>query len=179
MKKEFIKLSGILCIITLVAALLLACVNNITAPRIELASQMASENAMKSILSEAETFEKADEYITKGFSGKNLAGYCVSLTTAGFGGDIEVMVGIGADGTVKGIEILNHSETAGLGAKATGEEFKNQFRGKIPYLTVVKKETESADEIKAITGATITSKAISDAVATAYEMVVELERGNN
>ena len=179
MKKEFIKLSAILCVITLVAALLLACVNNITAPRIEIASKEASQNAMKTILKEAESFEKADDYITRGLKGNELVGYCVNVCAKGFGGDIEIMVGIGADGKVKGIEILSHSETAGLGAKATGTDFKNQFKGKNPYLTVVKKETHSDDEITAITGATVTSRAVSDAVKTAYEMVCELEGGNN
>lgn len=178
MKKESIKLAGILCIITLVAALLLACVNKITAPQIEQAARAASENAMKKILSDADSFEKVDENIYKGIKGTEVIGYCVSLAVKGFGGDINMMVAIGSDEKVKGIEILGHSETPGLGAKAAGDDFKNKFNEKNPYLNVVKIPTDSPDEAQAITGATITSKAVAGGIAQAYDMVKNIEGGN-
>ena len=178
MKKESVKLAGILCIITLVAALLLACVNKITAPQIQAAAQLASQNAMKKILSEAESFEKIDENISKGMKGTELVGYCVSVLTKGFGGNIEMMVAIGSDDKVKGIEILSHSETPGLGAKAATESFKDSFKDKNPRLNIVKIATDSPDEAQAITGATVTSKAVSDGISLAYDMVEKIKGGN-
>ena len=178
MKKEMIKLAGILCIITLVAALLLAFVNKITAPEIEKAALVASENAMKNIIADADSFEKENESLSKAMKNGEVIGYCVSVKVSGFGGKIEMMVGIGNDDEVKGIEILSHSETAGLGAKATSEEFKNRFKGKSPELTVVKTPTESVDQVQAITGATITSRAVATGVAEAYKMVKETQGGN-
>ncbi len=178
MKKEFIKLSGILCAITLIAALLLACVNKVTAPEIAQASQKASENAMKTIIADAESFEKITDTVFKGTSKGEIIGYCATVTVNGFGGPVEMMVGIGTDNTVKGIEILSHSETAGLGAKATSKDFKDRFPGKNPNLSVVKTPTESQDEVQAITGATITSKAVAEGIRQAYESINEVKGGD-
>jgi electron transport complex protein RnfG len=178
MKKEMIRLSGILCAITLVAALLLAFVNKITAPEIQKAALVASENAMKQIIPEAESFEKENEAVSKAMKSGEVIGYCVTVETSGFGGKIEMMVGIGSDDTVKGIEILSHSETAGLGAKATSSDFKDRFKGKKPNLTVVKTQTESVEQVQAITGATVTSRAVSDGIRNAYEIVKETKGGD-
>ena len=179
MKKEFIRLSGILCAITLVAALLLAFVNKITAPEIAKADKKASEDAMSMIIPDAE-FETVEGYdgVFVATKGGAVEGYCVTVSVNGFGGPIKMMVGIGADDTVEGIEVLSHGETAGLGAKADTDDFKNRFRGKNPALTVVKTPTESPDKVQAITGATITSRAIAEGVAQAYSIVNEIEGGN-
>lgn len=178
MKKESIKLAGILCIITLVAALLLAFVNQLTAPEIIKAEKAASENAMKKILADAQSFESIEENIFAGMNGDNLVGYCVSVAPKGFGGEISMMVGISSQGTVTGIEILGHGETPGLGAKAANDDFKNSFKGKNPYLDVVKVPTESIDEVTAITGATITSNAVASGVAQAFDMLKDIKGGN-
>lgn len=173
MKKEFIRLSAVLCIITLVAGLLLAGVNKITAPKIAQAEQAASEAAMKKILPEAEDFVQMNENVAAAKKGDERVGFCVKVTTTGYGGDIVMMVGIGAGSTVQGIEILSHGETAGLGAKIENEDFKKQFKDKNPVLEVVKSETNSPDEITAITGATISSRAIAEGVEQAFELVME------
>lgn len=179
MKKDFIKLSGILCAITLVAAVLLAFVNNITAEHIEIAAKEASESAMRSILSEADSFENIDENIAKGTKNGNTVGYCVTVSPSGFGGPVEMMVGIGEDGVVKGIEILSHSETAGLGAKAATDDFKNRFKEKSTELEVVKTVTENPEEVQAITGATITSKAVAKGVKEASDMLENAKKGGS
>ena len=173
MKKEFIKLSGILCAITLVAAMLLAGVNHITAPKIKEAEEQATAEAMKKILPIAESFEKMNDNVFMGIKAGEPVGFCVSVAENGYGGPIEMMVAIDSDAKVCGIEILSHSETAGLGAKATEPEFKNQFSGKNPTLEVVKAKTESPDQITAITGATITSRAVASGVDKAYDMLLE------
>lgn len=92
-------------------------------------------------------------------------GYIVTVTTPnGYGGDIQIAVGVDADGTVKGIQILSINETPGLGMNATGE-FKDQFAGHNVDGFVHTKNGKSAEnEIDAITSATITTKAVTGAV---------------
>ena len=178
MKKEMIKLSGILCAITLVASLLLAGVNKLTLPRIAQAEVLAAESAMKEILPEADEFEEIAENVFKAKKGTETAGYCVTVTTSGFAGQIKMLVGIGTDYKVKGIEILSHSETAGLGAKAADSKFKGCFKEKNPYITVVKGETQSPDEVQAITGATVTSRAVAIGVSEAFNLLQKVRGGD-
>ncbi len=174
MKKEFIKLSGILCAITLVAAMLLAGVNHITKPKIAEAEEKANRAAMKKILPQATSFEQMNENVFMGTKDGKPVGFCVNVTTNGYGGAIGMMVAIDDNAQVCGIEILSHSETAGLGAKATEPEFKNQFSKKNPTLEVVKTKTESPDQITAITGATVTSRAVASGVDEAFNMLLEV-----
>lgn len=177
MKKEFIKLSAILCIITLVASLLLAGVNKLTAPRIVQAEKNASSQAMKKILPDADSFEQMNENVFLAKKGDKRIGFCVKVTTTGYGGDISMMVGIGANATVQGIEILGHSETAGLGAKIGDEDFKKQFRDKEPVLEVVKKETQNPAQMTAITGATISSRAVAKGIEQSFVLADEAIKG--
>lgn len=173
MKKEFIRLSAILCVITLVAALLLAGVNKITAPRIAQAEKNAAQEAMKKILPEADNFQEINENVSLAKKGNKNVGYCVKVSSSGYGGDIVMMVGIDSEKTVQGIEILSHSETAGLGAKITEDEFKNQFKDKQSPLEVVKGETDSPSQMSAVTGATISSRAVADGIKKSFSMIDE------
>ncbi len=181
MKKEFIKLSAVLCIITLIAGLLLAGVNKITAPAIAKAEREATENAMKTLLPEADSFETSstDKNLTVAKKDGAFVGFCAKVTSSGYGGDIVMMVGIDSDMYVQGIEILSQSETAGLGAKIADNDFKKQFKGKeLAELKVVKKDTNEPNEFKAVTGATISSRAVETGIAKAKDMVKkELEEG--
>jgi len=178
MKKEFIRLSAVLCIITLVAGFALAGVNKITAPKIALAEKAASEEAMKGIIPEAESFEELNENVTAALKGDECVGYCVKVESVGYGGKIVMIVGLDSntDGGVRGIEILSHSETAGLGAKIVEDSFKAQFAGKDVSLQVVKGDTDKTGEIKALTGATISSRAIASGVEKAAVMAEEAVR---
>ncbi len=172
MKKEFIKLSGILCAITLVAAMLLAGVNHITKLKIEEAEKKATDEAMEKILPDAKC-EPVEENVFVGKKGNSIVGYCAKVTTTGYGGAIEMMVAFDMEQNISGIEILSHSETAGLGAKAADKEFKDQFKGKSSNLTVVKGEAGTTQQVSAITGATITSRAIAETgIAMAKEKVM-------
>ncbi|MBQ2617784.1 MAG: FMN-binding protein, partial [Synergistaceae bacterium] len=96
----------------------------------------------------------------------------------GYGGQIGFVVGITKDGTVKAINILNHSETPGLGAKSTEPEFYGQFADKSSLpLKVVKGGASNPDEIAAISGATITSNAVTDGVNGAVKYWSENLKG--
>lgn len=177
MNKEFLRLSGMLCVITLVAALLLAGVNSLTEERIAQASEKASKEAMQAIIPEATEFKSVSDTVCEAKKGGDTIGYTVSVAPRGFGGEISMIVGISADGTVYGIEILENSETPGLGAKAAGADFKNQFKDKETDLSVVKTPTDSASEVQAITGATITSRAVAEGVKMAAQQVSEINGG--
>ena len=107
----------------------------------------------------------------------NVLGYVVTVTAKdGSQGAITLSVGVKNDGTVNGYSILSHSETPGLGAKATEESFMSQFHDKKVDSFVVVKTTASADnEIEAITGSTITSEAVANACNAAILFVSSYE----
>ena len=175
MKKEFIRLSGMLCIITLVAAFLLAGVNKITKTKIADAEKNSIIQAMKVLFPEADEFKEISESVSEGLKDGENIGYCVNVSPKGYGGEIKILVGIDSEDKVTGIEVLSHSETPGLGAKSTSEEFKSQFKGKDTELSVVKSQTQNSGEIQAITGATVTSRAIADGVKEASSIIEEIK----
>ena len=185
MGKDMIKLGLNLLIISAVAALLLALTNSVTAGTIAERSEQANAEARKLVLESAETFEEvkdakldnstgvevAEIFEAKDASG-NTVGYTLKVLPSGYGGAIELMVGIdSANGQVSGINVVSNSETAGLGAKATDPEFSDQYKGKpLEALSVLKNGTPGDTEIKAISGATITSTAVTNGVDAAIEV---------
>ena len=96
-------------------------------------------------------------------SGETL-GYAFTITDSeGYGGDIQFAMGVQNDGTLNGISILSISETAGLGMKATTDDFKNQFKDKnVEKFTYTKTGSTSDDQIDAISGVTITTNAMTN-----------------
>ena len=87
-----------------------------------------------------------------------------STNSEGYGGDIEVMVGIKNDGTINGIRFLSISETAGMGMKAKEPQFTDQFKGmKAEQIKYTKTGRSGSDEIDAVSGATVTTKAVTKA----------------
>lgn len=185
MGKDMIKLGLNLLIISAVAALLLALTNSVTAGTIAQRSEQANAEARKLVLDSAETFEEvkdvntdnskgievAEVYEAKDASG-NTVGYTLKVVPSGYGGDIELMVGIdSANSQVSGINVVSNSETAGLGARSTEPEFSDQYKGKpLEELSVLKNGTPGDTEIKAISGATITSTAVTNGVDAAIEV---------
>lgn len=172
--KEYAAPTVVLLVICVVAALLLAVTNNVTAPKI---AEVNAENEAKSrqvVFADAASF--GDEFTNDDGiklvpaldkDGKTI-GYVVVTVEKGYGGDINVMTGVDLEGKVTGVNILSMSETAGLGANASKESFLKQFIGKISGIEV-NKGTPAENEIKALTGATITSKAVTKAVNAAIE----------
>lgn len=95
-------------------------------------------------------------------------GYVVTATDKdGFGGSIQVTVGITSDGTVNGVSILSINETAGLGMKAAEPAFYGQYEGKQTEKFVVSKDGGNGEPIDALSGATITSRSVTGAVNAA------------
>lgn len=169
-----VKLTLTLFLITAVVAGLLGLVNFITADKI------AAGNAEKAAAAKAEVLEASSYKEVESFTddtGLVIAlwkadelGYVAECVVGGSQGDIDLMVGVRADGTVSGVSIIKQTETAGLGAKSTQPEFSEQFKGKSGTVLV----TKDGGEIDALTGATITSRAVCAAVSAATACVDNL-----
>ena len=178
--KEISVLTVKLLLICAIVSALLAGVNSITKPIIAENEQKNFEIAMQEVLPEASGFKEVDpgDY-TPSETGVTLdslyradnGGYVVStVCSEGYGGDVSVMVGITKDLTINQVKIMSMSETPGLGAKASEPEFIGQYDGLSAGITVVKNTTPADNQIEAISGATITSKAVTKAVNAALEV---------
>ncbi|MCD7872990.1 MAG: RnfABCDGE type electron transport complex subunit G [Clostridiales bacterium] len=193
-KSGFLKNCAALLIITLIAGLALSCVNEITKQPIAKAEENAKIEAYTTVFENAEfkTLDNTEDLLkqsesslqAKGLSNctvddvleavdqnGNKIGYVMSATSpSGYGGDIQIAVGISSKtNTITGFSVLSNSETAGLGAKCTEPEFTNQFSGKTANgIEYVKGASALADnQIDAISGATITTNAVTEAVNSA------------
>lgn len=177
--KEVLVPSVSLFVISLVVTLLLAVTNNITAPLIEKLSVETEIETRKTVLADASYFDDENKTVTLdgteytycvGLDAeKNVVGYIFTTSTKGYGGEVKVMTGVSADGKVTGVEALSLSETAGLGMNAQKETFRDQYIGKSGKIGVAKNSPKE-NEIQALTGATITSSAFTDAVNIALEL---------
>lgn len=175
-KKEpgMLTLVLVLAVISLVMAFLLGMVNNLTAPAIAENTWKKTETAMNNVLP-ADSYTKveytgSDPYVAGVYQAAD-EGYVVLVTpTSGFSGGIEMMAGFSSDGALTGIAIINHAETSGLGSKATDPSWQEQFKGTTEDVKVAK----DGGTIQAITGSTITSRAVCDGVNAARAALAEL-----
>lgn len=177
-----LRLALTLLVITSVVAAALAGVNMLTAPVIARQTAEKTRMAIETVLPgggeemedlPAVDFEGAD-LVSKVYKGE--AGYAVEVTPVGFDNTITMMVGVDEDGKVLGIDIISHTETAGLGAVAdaetpAGQSFRDQFAGVSGSAAV----TKDGGTMDSITGATITSRAICAGVNAALACVAALD----
>lgn len=182
---KIIKNTVILTLITLIAGLGLGFVYEITKDPIAQAQEDAKKKAWQEVFPETDmnAFEALDvdqaaaDAAIKAIGANATVdevckagedGYVITTTSKeGYGGNIQITVGITADGTVSGISILSISETAGLGMKATEPAFYGQYEGKQTEKFAVSKDGGEGEPIDAISGATITSRAVTGAVNVA------------
>ena len=179
MKKQntalyILRLALTLLAITAVVAAALSVVNGVTAPIIEKINEEKTQAAIEKVLPGGG--EIVDSYTDETGLVKAVytsqTGYAVQVAPSGFDGEILMMVGIDKDGNVLGIDIISHTETAGLGAvaaadSAKGEAFRSQFVGLSESLAVDK----DGGQIDALTSATITARAVVTGVNAAVECV--------
>ena len=174
--KKIIKLTVTLFLITAIMAAALAGVNAITKDRIAAIKAEKTAKAISAVLTGGESAQEiafdaaANPLVSKVYANEN--GYAIQVTPAGFGGAIDMMVGVDKDGNVTGISVISHTETAGLGSvaadsSAKGDAFRGQFVGQSGELAV-------GDGIDAISGATITSKAVTAGVNAALRCAESL-----
>ena len=172
-----LRLALTLLAITAVAAAALAGVNSITAPAIDELNAAKTQEAIEAVLPGGG--ELMDNYtdntglVSKVYASET--GYAVEVTPGGFDNTITMMVGVDTEGKVLGISIISHTETAGLGAVAdagtpAGIAFREQFIGASGSVSV----TKDGGQMDAITGATITSRAICVGVNAALECVAQM-----
>jgi electron transport complex protein RnfG len=184
-KEATFQLTWRLFAICVLAAVLLGATYAITKDPIIKQDALKLETARKQAIPEADAFQDVDlaalksqnwqpafdaiTGVSKASAGGKAAGCIVNMTVTGYNSGIKLTVGIGTDGKVKGISITEHSETAGLGAKAQDPAFYGKFKDKPidPPLTVVKGAPANENEVQAITSATITTRGITNAVNTA------------
>ena len=176
--KYILRLSLILFVIAGVVALALAGVNSITAPAIEKLNAEKTQLAIEAVLpggydEEITDYADATGLVSKVYKGAN--GYALEVKPGGFDNTITMMVGVDLDGNVLGISIVSHTETAGLGAVAAattsaGEAFRSQFVGESGSVAVSK----DGGTLDAITGATITSRAVCVGVNAALDCAANL-----
>ncbi len=166
-------------LICLVVAVLLSLTNELTKEPIAEQARLTQEKAMQSVCSEAVSFEEVLENVAyRGLdeNGKTV-GYAVEVTVKGYGGDLKIMVGIDENEEISGVEILSHGETPGLGANCTSEGFRSKFERPVPEGGF--KVNKDGGDVDAMTGATITSRAVCEGVNKAYEIYSSIEGGEN
>ena len=198
MSRESIKNTFSLMLITLIAGLLLGLVYEVTKEPIANEKQRAKEEAYKAVFADAQSFDDSlniDEYVSEDYvngsyeydvnfneivaaldgSGQ-VIGYVLIITDhEGYGGDIQFAMGVRNDGTLNGISFLSIGETAGLGMKATEDSFKNQFSGKnVSKFSYTKNGASADDEIDALSGATITTNAVTNGVNAGLDLINSL-----
>ena len=177
MKKviDFVKPAAILLLVAAVVALVLGMVDSVTRDRIAEIAEQTKTNAMQAVLPAAsyEQIELGAETpadINEAYAAEG-GGWVVQVTETGSQGAVTLMVGVDADLACTGISVTKSSETAGLGAIASqqsdaGEAFRSQFVGQSGTVAV----TKDGGTINALTGATITSRAISTGVTSAIAL---------
>lgn len=189
-KNTIIKDTISLCLITLIAGLALGFVYELTKGPIAEAQLQEKRAAYKVVFEGAKSFDdKENEYVDVKDTSKALLeeagiekttitevleatgdngevlGYVLSVQSVGYGGEVPITIGITTDGTIKNIEVLENQESPGFGANASQPEFKGQFANKkADSIVFVKSGASAENEINAITGATITTTAVTNAV---------------
>lgn len=176
--KEILKPTLILFLICLLSVAALAGTNALTADKIVEAQLATAEQSRKIVLPGAESFTEEGEYYI-GIKDGAEVGYVFETESKGYGGTVRVMTGIDAGGNVTGVVILSHSETPGLGANTDKEDFRKQFKqpAQSGGFTVVKYQEAAVGEVEALTGATITTQAVTDAVNLAIGQYEAMKGG--
>ena len=177
-----LRLALTLLAITGLMAAVLAGVNQLTAPRIAEAQAKKTVEALAAVLPDADSAVKLEEFpdetglVSEVYESDSA--FALKVTPAGFDNTITMMVGVGKGGTVLGISVISHTETPNLGAVAAdpgpkGQIFREQFVNERGSVAV----TKDGGHIEAITGATITSRAVTAGVNAALDCVAAMEGG--
>lgn len=203
-KSTILKDALALCAITLVASVALGFVNEVTKGPIKAAEDKAKFEAYEAVYAGAE-FSSSDDVDARveeaatfmsdnGFNETTVnevaiasengtpSGYVMSVTSnAGYGGNIKLSLGVKSDGTVTGLEVLEISETPGLGMNADTPEFKAQYADKKveSFQLIGTKDAKTEDnQINAISGATVTSNAVTNTVNAALAFANDLAKNS-
>ncbi len=186
--KEILRPTITLTLICLVIAALLAGTNLLTKDQIAAQEEAAARAARELVLPGIKDFEEAQTTDANGESvvyyvgkdGGETAGYVFTTTASSYGGPLQVMTGIQLDGTISGVELLSIDDTPGLGMNAQKEDFRAQYHQAFPEsgaFEVIKSGEKQDGQIMAMTGATITSNGVTDAVNQALALYETVKGG--
>ena len=184
MESNFKNMTVVLGTICLVCSLLLGSVYAVTKAPIDQAGVAKVNAAISQVVpafdnapsEEVMEVDGSEVYVAK--QAGQTVGYAVKVSTSGFGGQIQMMVGFLPDGTIYNTSVISHSETPGLGAKIAGDDGQEvppraQIVGKNPATTRIAVKKDGGD-IDAITASTITSRAFLKGVETAYDVFLKI-----
>jgi len=194
----FVKLGLVLLVITVIASGILAFVNDLTKDQINSNKALAEEDARQKVLFVASRFEKqikilpsvekeANPLKNQGDTGPSefvyyqgydasddLVGYTFVASRYGYSSEVKTMVGLGLDYKVIKIKVIEQAETPGLGANAATDVFQNRFVDQNQeQLKVIK----DGGKIESLTGATITSRAVTESIAEGLAVITEATSG--
>lgn len=188
--RDMIKPALSLFIICLITTLCLAVVNSITKDTIADRALSDAEEQRKLVFSDADSFKKLEGVADKdesgliqevyaAYSAQDLIGYVFNAAPKGYGGEIAVTVGVSNDKKITGVRVGNNSETPGLGSKTANKEFTDQFQEKdiSSEIVVVKRPASQNNEIQAVSGATISTNAVTRAVQASAGLAEKLLDG--
>ena len=186
--KEIAVITVTLFLIAAICTALLAGTNLLTKDKIEEITVQQETAAKAAVLADAASFSEAktlngtDGEFTyfEGYDESGaVIGYVFPISTKSYGGDLACMVGVASETeSISGVKITAINDTAGLGMKAKNDEFVEQYIGRSGVIGV-NKNTSTDTEIQAITGATITSKAVTGAVNKAFAQFTMITAGDN
>lgn len=203
MNTKIIKDAAMLTIITLIAGLLLGLVYEVTKNPIKVQQALTKQKSFQAVFEDATDFKELDNFDKEGAlqvltqagyeqesideavealdDNGTILGYVMQVTTSeGYAGDITFSMGIRLDGTVNGYEILRISETAGLGMKAKEDSFKVQYANKnVERFAYTKTGATAENEVDAISGATITTNAVTNGVNAGIAYFNSIAKGGS
>lgn len=159
-KQVLIRPTAILTVVCLLATLLLAGLNQLTTTVIAKNEEQTANETYTALLPEADGFTRLPcdiDGVTAVMEANNGTGYVITAQSRGYGGQVPAAVAFSADGTILGVTMMENSETPGLGQKVTEPAFSGQFTGRAAAEFTI-------DDIDAVTGATISSKAAVSAI---------------
>lgn len=185
--KDIIKITFNLVVVYLVGGLILSFVYANASPRIFANNVKAEQDILRKLVPDADKFENMDNWTihekkAKYFAvkkGEETTGYIIQSFGKGYSSYINIFTAVDRDFRVQKIDVLSHGETPGLGDEIETDWFKDQFKGKdVGHLKVLK--TETKEYIQAISGATISSRAVSeDAVKNSMEFLIKTVKGGH
>ena len=182
--KEVLKPTLILVIICLIATACLAGTNILTRSAIAAQKEKDAQASRQVALPVADSFEQSQDsdICFVGKKGSDVVGYVFTTEANSYGGKIQVMTGIDSDGKVTGVVLVSTNDTPGLGLNAQKPEFRDQYKQQAPEngFEVVKGggAKEGEGQINAMTGATISSKAVTTAVNEAVAEYQKVKGGD-
>ncbi len=177
--RDIIKMGLILLVITSIAAFVLGITNDVTQAIIQERLEQQNIESIKALLPDAAEFNRVEDAtaagileVYEGSKDGTVVGYTVKTEQNGYGGTVVILIGMSIDGEIVGVKIGEHTETPGLGSKIADASFVNQYVGKATTneFAVTKDQPAGDADIQAISGATISSKAVTNGVNSAVEL---------